>query len=96
MTTATAWTVAGLGSPSDALENWTVEVGEPGSNQVRIAVEASCLDCNDVDTVRGRHGLLRFEPPCVVGMAADGTVEAAGTGCEALIGQRLVGTTPDV
>ena len=40
-----------------------VDVGEPGANQVRIAVEAFCLDFNDIDTIRGRYGLLKFEPP---------------------------------
>jgi NADPH2:quinone reductase len=85
-----------LGAPTDALEIRNVEVGEPGVNQVRITVEAFCLDFNDVDTVRGRYGLLRFEPPFVVGMAAAGTVEAAGPGCEALLGRRVVGTTAGV
>ena len=95
-TSASAWTATRLGAPVDALEIRTVEVGEPGVNQVRIAVEAFCLDFNDVDTIRGRYGLLRFEPPFVVGMAAAGAVEAAGPGCEALLGQRVVGTTAGV
>jgi len=93
---ASAWTATRLGAPTEALEIRTVEVGEPGVNQVRIAVEAFCLDFNDVDTIRGRYGLLRFEPPFVVGMAAAGTVESAGPGCEALLGQRVVGTTAGV
>jgi NADPH2:quinone reductase len=58
---------------------------------VRINVEAFCLDFNDIDTIRGRYGLLKFEPPFVIGMAAAGTVEAAGPGCEALLGRRVVG-----
>ena len=65
--------VTKLAAPTDALEIQTVDVGEPGVNQVRIAVEAFCLDFNDVDTIRGRYGLLRFEPPFVIGMAAAGT-----------------------
>jgi len=96
MTAATAWTAVRLGAPTGSLEIRTVEVGEPGVDQVRIAVEAFCLDFNDVDTIRGRYGLLRFEPPFVVGMAAAGRVEAAGPGCEALLGQRVVGTTVGV
>ena len=96
MTTATAWMVTRLGSPIDVLEIQTVEVGEPGANQVRIAVEAFCLDFNDIDTIRGRYGLLKFEPPFVIGMAAAGTVDAAGPGCEALLGRRVVGTTAGV
>jgi len=72
--------VTRLGAPTAALEIEAVEVGDPGANQVRIAVEAFCLDFNDVDTIRGRYGLLKFEPPFVIGMAAAGTVEATGEG----------------
>jgi NADPH2:quinone reductase len=94
--TATAWMVTNLGAPTAALEIQTVEVGEPAANQVRIAVEAFCLDFNDIDTIRGRYGLLKFEPPFVIGMAAAGTVDAAGPGCEGLLGRRVVGTTVGV
>ena len=96
MTPTKAWVVTRLGAPTDALEIQTVDVGEPGANQVRIAVEAFCLDFNDIDTIRGRYGLLRFEPPFVVGMAAAGTVDAVGPGCEGLLGRRVVGTTAGV
>ena len=93
MTATTAWMVTRLGAPTDALEIQTVDVGEPGTNQVRISVEAFCLDFNDIDTIRGRYGLLRFEPPFVIGMAAAGTVDAVGPGCEGLLERRVVGTT---
>jgi NADPH2:quinone reductase len=95
-TMATAWMVTRLSAPTDALEIQRVEVGEPDANQVRIAVEAFCLDFNDIDTIRGRYGLLKFEPPFVIGMAAAGTVDAAGPGCEGLLGRRVVGTTAGV
>lgn len=94
--TATAWMVTRLGAPTDALEMQRVGVGEPGANQVKINVEAFCLDFNDIDTIRGRYGLLQFEPPFVIGMAAAGTVEAVGPDCEALLGRRVVGTTAGV
>jgi NADPH:quinone reductase len=90
---ASAWTVTRLSAPTEALEVRDVEVGEPGTNQVRIDVEAFCLDFNDIDTIRGRYGLLKFEPPFVVGMAAAGTVESVGPGCEALLGRRVVGVS---
>ncbi len=95
-TMATAWMVTRLAAPTDALEIQTVPVGEPGVNQVRIAVEAFCLDFNDIDTIRGRYGLLKFEPPFVIGMAAAGTVDAVGPGCEGLLGRRVVGATAGV
>ena len=96
MTTATAWMVTKLGAPLESLEQQQVEVGPPDARQVRIAVEAFCLDFNDIDTIWGRYGLLKFDPPFVVGMAAAGTVDAVGPGCEALLGYRVVGTTVGV
>ncbi len=54
---ATAWMVTRMSPPSDALEIQTVDNGEPGTNQLRIAVEAVCLVFNDIDTIRGRYGL---------------------------------------
>ena len=95
-TSATAWVVSRLAAPTDAVEIQTVEIADPAANQVRIRVEAFCLDFNDTDTIRGRYGLLKFEPPFVIGMAAAGTVEAAGPGCEALLGRRVVGATAGV
>jgi NADPH:quinone reductase len=37
-----------------------------------------------------------LEPPFVIGMAAAGTVDAVGPGCEGLLGRRVVGTTVGV
>jgi NADPH:quinone reductase len=96
MTTAKAWMVTRLGAPLESLEMQQVEVALPAANQVRIAVDAFCLDFNDIDTIWGRYGLLKFDPPFVVGMAAAGTVDAVGPGCDALIGRRVVGTTVGV
>jgi NADPH:quinone reductase len=96
MTTAKAWIVTRLGAPLESLEMQQVEVASPAVNQVRIAVDAFCLDFNDIDTVWGRYGLLKFDPPFVVGMAAAGTVDAVGPGCDALLGCRVVGTTVGV
>ena len=57
--TASAWVVRRLGAPTDALEIQTVEIGDPAAGQVRIIVDAFCLDFNDIDTIRGRYGLLK-------------------------------------
>jgi NADPH2:quinone reductase len=61
-----------------------------------VATETFCLDFNDIDTIRGRYGLLKLEPPFAVGMVAAGTVHAVGAGAEALLGQRVVGVTVGV
>jgi NADPH2:quinone reductase len=63
---------------------------------VRVATETFCLDFNDIDTIRGRYGLLKMEPPFAVGMVAAGTVDTAGPGAEALLGRRVVGVTVGV
>ena len=78
---ATAWVATGLGAPTAVLQTREVDVGPPGPNQVRVAGETFCLDFNDIDTIRGRYGLLKMEPPFVPGMVTAGTVDAAGPGC---------------
>jgi NADPH:quinone reductase len=93
---ATAWVATRLGSPTDALEIRTVDVGPPGPRQVRVATETFCLDFNDIDTIRGRYGIMKLEPPFGVGMVAAGVVDAAGPGAEALLGCRVVGVTVGV
>ncbi|MGP0029066.1 MAG: zinc-binding dehydrogenase [Acidimicrobiales bacterium] len=93
---ATAWVAAQLGAPTDALETGEIEVGPPGPSQVRVATETFCLDFNDIDTIRGRYGLLKLEPPFVPGMVAAGIVDAAGAGAESLLGRRVVGVTVGV
>jgi NADPH2:quinone reductase len=93
---ATAWVAARLGAPTEVLETRVMEVAAPGPNQVRVATEAFCLDFNDIDTVRGRYGLLKLEPPFVPGMVAAGVVDSAGPGGEALLGRRVVGVTAGV
>ena len=93
---ATAWMATRLGTATEALEIRTIEVAPPGSNQVRVAVETFSLDFNDIDTIHGRYGLLKFEPPFVPGMVAAGVVDATGPGTEALLGRRVIGVTVGV
>ena len=93
---ATAWVATRLGSATEALEIRTVEVDPPGPNQVRVTVDAFSLDFNDIDTIHGRYGLLKFEPPFIPGMVAAGIVDVAGPGAEALLGRRVVGVTAGV
>jgi NADPH2:quinone reductase len=90
---ATAWIATKLGRATEALELGALEVGLPGPNQVRVTVDTFSLDYNDIDTIYGRYGLLKFEPPFVPGMVAAGVVDAAGAGAEALFGRRVVGVT---
>lgn len=88
---ADAWVVTKLGDPRDALERRQIEVRPPDANEVRIAVEAFCLNFNDIDIIRGRYTTLPLEPPFVPGMESVGVVESAGPGSEHLLGRRVVG-----
>jgi NADPH2:quinone reductase len=92
----TAWVATTLGAATEALEVRTLEVGLPGPGQARVAVDAFSLDFNDIDTIHGRYGLLKLEPPFVPGMVAAGVVDAAGPGAEILLGRRVVGVTAGV
>ncbi|MDE3205824.1 MAG: NADPH:quinone oxidoreductase family protein [Acidobacteriota bacterium] len=88
---ARAWVATSLGDPTAVMERRDVDVAYPGPNQIRVAVDAFCLNLNDIDIIRGRYLTLPLEPPFVPGMESVGTVEAAGPGAEHLLGQRVVG-----
>ena len=89
--TGKAWVATALGDPTAVLEQQQVEVPDPGPNEVRVQVDAFCLNFNDIDIIRGRYTTLPLEPPFVPGMESVGTVESAGAGAEHLVGQRIVG-----
>lgn len=88
---ADAWVATDLGDPAAVLRRQTVEVRPPGPNEVRVAVNAFCLNFNDIDIIKGRYTTLPLQPPFVPGMESVGVVESAGTGSEHLVGRRIVG-----
>lgn len=88
---ADAWVATALGDPTAVLERRRVEVPAPGPNEARVAVEAFCLNLNDIDIIRGRYTTLPLEPPFVPGMESVGVIESAGAGAEHLVGRRVVG-----
>src|SRR5262245_60981500 len=88
---ANAWVVTALGAPTEVMKQATISVPAPGPNEVRVAVDAFCLNLNDIDIIRGRYLTLPLEPPFTPGMESVGVVEAAGPGAEHLVGQRIVG-----
>jgi NADPH2:quinone reductase len=89
--TAEAWVTTAHGDPAKVMERRTVEVADPGANEVRIAVRAFSLNFNDIDIINGRYATLMLDPPFVPGMESVGRVEQAGPGAEHLLGQRVVG-----
>jgi NADPH2:quinone reductase len=88
---ARAWVTTAYGDPTAVMEPRDIEVPAPGVNEVRVAVDAFCLNLNDIDIIRGRYATLMLTPPFVPGMESVGIVEAAGPGAEHLLGQRIVG-----
>lgn len=88
---ANAWVVTELGDPSAVMEQQSIEVRAPEANEVRVKVDAFCLNFNDIDIIRGRYLTLPLEPPFTPGMESVGTVESAGPGAEHLVGERIVG-----
>jgi NADPH2:quinone reductase len=88
---ARAWVASALGDPTEVLEQRTVQVRAPESNEVRVRVDAFSLNLNDIDIIRGRYTTLPLEPPFTPGMESVGVVESAGPGAEHLLGQRIVG-----
>src|SRR5580693_4057201 len=87
---ADAWLTTAHGDPTAVMERGEVEVPDPGANEIRVAVDAFCLNLNDIDIIRGRYATLMLKPPFVPGMESVGTVESAGPGAEHLLGQRIV------
>lgn len=88
---ADAWVATELGDPAKVLARQTVEVRAPGPGEIRVAVNAFCLNFNDIDIIQGRYTTLPLQPPFVPGMETVGVVESAGQGAEHLIGRRIVG-----
>ena len=52
-----------LGDPTEVMERRQVEVPAPGTNEVRIAVEAFCRNFNDIVVICGRFLTLPLPAP---------------------------------
>jgi len=87
-----AWQVIRHGEPAAALEQVEVERPEPGPGQLRVRVAAAGLGLPDVLMCRGTYPMtpaLPFTP----GQEVVGVVTGAGEGCEARIGDRVMGVS---
>ena len=88
-----AWRVVRYGKPSEALRLDDISIPEPGPQHVRIRVDRTPINFNDVDGCYGRYLTVHPELPYTLGMEAMGRVEAAGSGAEAWLGKRVIATT---
>lgn len=87
-----AWRVIRHGEPAKALERADVEPPQPGPGQLRVRVAAAGLGLPDVLMCRGVYPMtpaLPFTP----GQELVGVVSAAGPGCEARPGERVMGVS---
>src|SRR4051812_49436193 len=85
-----AWRVHEYGEPAAALHLDDVDAPVPGPGEVRIRVEATTLNFNDLDGIRGRYATVRVAPPYIPGMEVLGRVESAADGADAWVGRRVV------
>ena len=69
---ADASVATALGDPTEVMERRQVEGPAPGTNEVRVAVEAFCLNFNDIDVICGRCLTLPLPTPFVPGMESVG------------------------
>lgn len=89
-----AWRIVRHGRPSEALALEDLPEPEPGPGQLRVRVAATPVNWNDLDSCYGRHRQVNPPLPYVPGMEITGTVDAAGEGAEAWIGERVVACPP--
>lgn len=87
-----AWQVVRHGAPADALTSVGITPPAPGPGQLRVRVAAAAVGLPDALMCRGTYPMtpaLPFTP----GQEAVGVVTAAGEGCEARVGDRVMGVS---
>lgn len=80
------------GEPAEALEPVDAPLPQPGPGELRVRIDAAGLGLPDVFMCRGSYPMtpaLPFTP----GQEAVGVVTAAGEGCEARVGERVMGVS---
>jgi NADPH:quinone reductase len=87
-----AWRVHRHGRPSEALVLEDVPPGIPGPGEVRVQVDATTLNFNDIDGIYGRYRTVAPPLPYTPGMEVLGHVDACGEGSESWLGRRVVAT----
>jgi NADPH2:quinone reductase len=79
-----------VGEPADVLRLERRPIPEPGRGQVRIRIQATPINANDLHIMRGRYGYAP-QLPAVLGRESVGVVDALGDGVEGLaVGQRVI------
>lgn len=84
-----AWQVTKAGEPREVLSLDDVSLPEPGPGMLRVRVAACGIGLPDLFMCRGSYALTP-ELPFTPGQELAGTVTAAGAGCEARPGDRIM------
>ena len=86
-----AWIVHEFGEPRDVMRLEDVAEPEPGPREVRVRVDATTLNFNDLDGVHGRYRTVAPPLPYTPGMEVMGHVDACGADAGEWLGRRVVG-----
>ncbi len=84
-----AWRVHDFGEPAEVLRLDEVPLPPVGPAELLVRVEATTLNFNDVDGVRGRYRTVSPPLPYSPGMEVLGVVEQTGDGAESWLGKRV-------
>ncbi len=78
------------GPPTEVIEVQDVDVPQPASGEVRVAVSAASVNFGDIARTRGGVASVMATPPFTLGMDVCGVVDATGPGAEQWLGRRVV------
>src|SRR5258705_2245791 len=87
-----AWRVHRHGRPSESIVLEELHSGVRGPGEVRVRVDATTLNFNDIDGIYGRYRTVAPPLPYTPGMEVLGHVDACGEGTDSWLGRRVVAT----
>lgn len=91
--TMKAWRTHQYDVPAKALHLDDVPIPQPNPGELRVKVEATPLNLNDLERIMGGNMMVEPELPYSPGMEVLGEVEACGDGLEDWLGKRVVAMT---
>lgn len=88
-----AWRTHQYDVPAKALRLDDVAIPEPNAGELRVKVEATPLNLNDLERIMGGNMMVEPELPYSPGMEVLGVVDACGEGLEDWLGKRVAAMT---
>lgn len=84
-----AWRTHQYATPAEALRLDDVPIPDPNPGELRVKVEATPLNLNDLERIMGGNMMVEPELPYSPGMEVLGVVDACGEGLEDWLGKRV-------